>query len=68
MRPLARRVLSAVEDTDHIDTVLTHLVTATAPGLLELYGVGIDTASCWSPPATTPTGCIPKRPGRTCVG
>jgi transposase len=45
MRALARRVLSAVEDTDHIDTVLAHLVTATAPGLLELYGVGIDTAA-----------------------
>lgn len=45
MRALARRVLSAVENTDHIDTVLAHLVTATAPGLLELYGVGIDTAA-----------------------
>src|SRR5215204_7003118 len=45
MRALARRVLSAVQDTDHIDTVIAHLVTATAPGLLELYGVGIDTAA-----------------------
>lgn len=45
MRALARRVLSAVENTDHIDTVLAHLVTATAPGLLELHGVGIDTAA-----------------------
>ena len=23
---------------------------------------------CWSPPATTPTGSVPKGPGRICVG
>ena len=32
-------------DTDRIDSALDELVTATAPGLLGLFGVGVDTAA-----------------------
>ena len=42
---LGRRVLALEEDTAALDALLTELVTATAPQLLELYGVGIDTAA-----------------------
>ena len=42
---LGRRVLALEEDTATLDALLTELVTATAPQLLELYGVGIDTAA-----------------------
>jgi transposase len=42
---LGRRVLALEEDTSALDALLTELVTATAPQLLELYGVGIDTAA-----------------------
>jgi transposase len=45
MRTLARRVLTLVEDNHALDGVLAELVAATAPRLLELYGVGIDTAA-----------------------
>jgi transposase len=42
---LGRRVLALDEDTAVLDAELTELVTATAPGLLSLYGIGIDTAA-----------------------
>ena len=45
MRTLARRVLSLVEDNHALDGILAELVAATAPRLLELHGVGIDTAA-----------------------
>ena len=45
MRTLGRRVSTLGEDTDALDAVLAELVAATAPSLLELYGVGIDTAA-----------------------
>lgn len=45
MRTLGRRVVALNEDSDDLDAVLAELVAATAPGLLELYGVGIDTAA-----------------------
>jgi transposase len=45
MRTLARRVLTLVEDNHALDGILAELVAATAPRLLELYGVGIDTAA-----------------------
>ena len=45
MRTLARRVLTLVEDNNALDGILAELVAATAPRLLELYGVGIDTAA-----------------------
>jgi transposase len=45
MRSLGRRVLALDEEIKTIENILTPLVTATAPGLLALHGVGIDTAA-----------------------
>ncbi|HZA85978.1 MAG TPA: transposase, partial [Acidimicrobiales bacterium] len=45
MRTLARRVLTLVEDNNALDGILAELAAATAPRLLALYGVGIDTAA-----------------------
>jgi transposase len=42
---LGRRVLALEEDTAALDALLSELVTTTAPQLLELYGVGVDTAA-----------------------
>ena len=45
MRTLGRRVLALDEEMAALDELLTELVIATAPELLELHGVGIDTAA-----------------------
>jgi transposase len=45
MRTLGRRVLALEEDVTYLDAVLAGLVTETAPTLLEIHGVGIDTAA-----------------------
>ena len=45
MRTLGRRVIALEEDNDTIDALLARLVAATAPELVELYGVGTDTAA-----------------------
>jgi transposase len=45
LRTLGRRVLAIEDDANIIDAHLARLVEATAPGLLALYGVGIDTAA-----------------------
>jgi transposase len=42
---IGRRVLALEEETAGIDELLDKLVTATAPGMLEIFGVGIDTAA-----------------------
>jgi transposase len=42
---LGRRVLALDAEKRHIDALLTGLVTQTAPDLLALHGVGIDTAA-----------------------
>jgi transposase len=42
---LGRRVLALDEEKARIDALLTGLVTQTAPQLLALFGVGIDTAA-----------------------
>jgi transposase len=42
---LGRRVLALEEDTEALDALLGELVRVTAPNLLELYGVGFDTAA-----------------------
>ncbi|HVM10532.1 MAG TPA: IS110 family transposase [Acidimicrobiales bacterium] len=42
---LGRRVLALDEEKERLDALLAELVTATAPQLLELHGVGIDTAA-----------------------
>jgi transposase len=45
LRTLGRRVLDLDEQTAALDAALGELVVATAPNLLELYGVGVDTAA-----------------------
>lgn len=45
MRTLGRRVLAIDDDMVALDALLTQLVQATAPQLLALYGVGLDTAA-----------------------
>ena len=45
MRTLGRRVLALDEEMSALDKLLAELVTATAPQLLALCGVGIDTAA-----------------------
>ena len=43
--PSAGESLDLDDDTARLDDVLADLVATTAPSLLELYGVGIDTAA-----------------------
>ena len=45
LRSLGRRIEELEEEVAIIDALLDQLVTQTAPGLLALYGVGIDTAA-----------------------
>lgn len=45
LRTLGRRVLALDAEVAHIDELLAELVTATAPQLVALHGVGIDTAA-----------------------
>ena len=45
MRTLGRRVLALDDEMAALDALLTELVTATAPELLALCGIGIDTAA-----------------------
>jgi transposase len=45
MRTLGRRVLELDDDTACLDAILAELVEATAPSLLALHGVGLDTAA-----------------------
>ena len=42
---LGRRVLGLEQEMARLDEVITELVTEVAPGLLEVYGVGVDTAA-----------------------
>jgi transposase len=45
LRILGRRVLALDEEKARIDALLTPLVTQTAPQLLTVFGVGVDTAA-----------------------
>ena len=45
MRTLGRRVLALDDEMAALDALLSELVTATAPELLALCGIGIDTAA-----------------------
>jgi transposase len=45
LRILGRRVLALDEEKARIDALLAGLVTQTAPQLLEVFGVGVDTAA-----------------------
>jgi transposase len=68
LRTLARRYRALTAEVRDADKELAVLVKAAAPNLLNAVGVGFRwQASCWSPPATTPTGCARKRRSRTCA-
>jgi transposase len=55
MRILARRWRQLQAELTQLDAQLQELVSAVAPTLVALPGVGsTPPASCWSPPATTP--------------
>ena len=45
MRGLARRIQQFNAEIKHLDSMLTELVTDTAPSLVGLFGVGTDTAA-----------------------
>jgi transposase len=45
LRALGRRALALDVEREEIDRLLTELVTATAPKLIAVYGVGIDSAA-----------------------
>jgi transposase len=45
IRTLGRRVLDLENDNRRLDDLITELVQRTAPSLLEVYGVGIQTAA-----------------------
>jgi transposase len=45
MRGLARRIQHLNDEIKGLDVMLTELVTSTAPSLVGLFGVGIDTAA-----------------------
>ena len=45
MRMLGRRVLALDDEKAELDALLSRLVADTAPGLLAVYGVGVDTAA-----------------------
>jgi transposase len=45
LRALGRRALAIDAGLEQVDVLLAELVSVMAPGLLELYGVGVDTAA-----------------------
>jgi len=69
LRELGRRAEFLDAQLERLDELIVPLVTARAPGLLALYGVGPNTAALCSssPPEITPAGCAPRPPGRTCA-
>jgi transposase len=68
LRTLARRWQQLQAELDQLDLQLQELVTTAAPALMALPGVGSrPPASCWSPPATTPSGCARRPPSPICA-
>ena len=68
LRELGRRAEFLDGQLSRLDELIVPLVTARAPGLLALYGIGpAPRRCCSSPPGTIPDGSAPRRPGRTCA-
>ena len=68
LRELGRRAQFLDAQLGRLDELIVPLVTARAPGLLALYGVGPDTAALLLIAAGDhPSGCAARRPGRTCA-
>jgi hypothetical protein len=69
LRELGRRAKNLHDENLRLNKLLRPLIRRTAPGLLDVYGVGYDTAAklLVALRATTPNASDPKRHGRTCV-
>jgi hypothetical protein len=68
LRELGRRARFLDGQLGRLDEFIVPLVTARAPGLLALYGVGPDTAAMLLVAAGDhPAGCVRRPPGRTCA-
>jgi transposase len=68
LRTLARRWQRLQAELDQLDAQLNTLVHAVAPALLELAGVGVDTAGQLLVTAgDNPSGCAARPPSRTCA-
>ena len=68
LRELGRRVQFLDGQIARLDELIVPLVTARAPGLLALHGVGPDTAALLLTAArTTRNGCAARPPGPTCA-
>jgi transposase len=65
-RSLARRWQALQAEIDDLDAQLTPLVTAVAPELIALPGVGVDTAG--QLPGTTPAACALSVHSLACAG
>jgi len=69
LRELGRRAQFLNAQIEHLDELIVPLVTARAPALLALYGIGTHTAALLLIAAGDhPGGCAARRPGRTCAG
>ena len=69
LRELGRRAQFLDGQLERLDELIVPLVTARAPGLLALYGVGPDTAAMLLDRRRGPSrsGCVRRPPGRTCA-
>ena len=68
LRELGRRAVLPDGQLGRLDDLIVPLVTARAPSLLALYGIGPRTAALLLIAAgTTPGDSAPRRPGRTCA-
>jgi transposase len=69
LRILARRWQQLQAELDRLDSQLQELVTSTAPTLVALAGVGVDTAGQLLVTAgDNPSGYAARPPSRTCAG
>jgi transposase len=68
LRELGRRAQFLDGQLERLDELIVPLVTARAPGLLNVYGPArAPRRCCSSRPGITPGGCAARRPGRTCA-
>jgi len=68
LRTLARRWQQLQAELTQLDRQLQELVSAVAPTWSPCLGSGsTPPGSCWSPPATTPSGSAARPPSRICA-
>jgi len=70
LRSVARRHQRLSEEISELDEQLDRLVSELAPELVEVEGIGTDTAASLLIAAlkTTPSGSRTRQPSRTCAG